>query len=71
MLMERLIKTQLSDLKSVLQRDNGNSDIWKIDAEQKLKSKQYSDQRCRARIKDIKVGDTIVVKQKKTKTSPP
>ena len=70
LMMVRVLRTRLSDIRSSMQNNEQYLEVQKRD-ESEVKVKLYSDKRRRARKKDIKVGDHVVLKQKKTMTSPP
>ena len=71
LLTGRQIKTQLPVLNTLIRKDDCSAEVQARDAEAKRKSKSYIDKRCRAKVRDVNVGDQIVLKQKKSTVNPP
>ena len=75
LLMGKELKTKIPNIDSVCTGSDDQSafdeSIREIDAAEKLKHKTYADIRRRARDRKLKVGDQVLVKQKKTTTRPP
>ena len=64
------LKTQILSVHSV--KDcSPDEEVEQVDAAEKAKHKEYVDKRHRARDREIKVGDQVLVKQNKTTTRPP
>ena len=64
-LFVRNIRTKLSQQPSRVSRRRVNKQIDEADAETKLKSKSYADQRRGAKQPNFKVGDQVLVRQQK------
>ena len=70
LLMKKELKTKIPCVDSLKEGVRDKS-VEEIDSAEKAKHKKYADKRRRARESEIKVGDNVLVKQKKTTTRPP
>ena len=70
MLFNRRIRTKLPLHSSKCETDE-KKEIRKVHDSKKLRQKEYFDKRRRAAEKKVKIGDQVLIKQKKTTTSPP
>ena len=64
------MKTRLPAPPNFIQKDDADSKARKKDKEQKLKYKQYTDKRRRAKVVKMNPGDKVVVKQEKLSLHP-
>ena len=71
LLFGRPLKTRLPAPCNLLQKEYVDYEVRKKNKEQKLKYKQYTDKRGRAKVMEMDPGDTVVVKQEKLSLHPP